>query len=293
MDKIIIGTRGSALALVQAEITKKLILEKSPACTVELRIIKTTGDINTAPIPLDTVGKGWFTKEIEDELLRGTIDCAVHSLKDMALECPSGLSIVAMLAREDARDVLVSKQNETLNQLKPKSVVGTDSTRRQVQLQSLRPDLVVKSVRGNVGTRLSKLDSGEYDALVLAAAGLVRLGFEKRISEYFEIAEFMPAPGQGILALEAKTDRKDLVDFLLSLTDPFAYLCGRAERAFSKALGGGCKKPVGAYATLIGDSITLEGMMYIGGNVVRKSVSGNMNEPEKVGIDLAKIIQKK
>lgn len=274
--RIIIGTRGSDLALIQSEIVRKKILALDPKLTVEFKVIKTEGDVNTSPIPLDTVGKGWFTKEIEAELLDGTIHLAVHSLKDLPETLPVGLRIGAFPGREDARDVLVSRGNVQLKDLPRGARVGTDSTRRRVQVLAMRSDLIVTSMRGNVPTRVKKVDENQYDAAILAAAGLKRLGLEKRIAQYFSIDEITPAPGQGILAVEVK----DNFDLLEKLNDHTTQVAAGAERAFSKVVGGGCKEPVGAYAEIKGEDIILHGMIAPedGSKIVRDSIKGNVHE---------------
>jgi hydroxymethylbilane synthase len=243
-----IGTRGSALALIQADIAAAALRAAAPDISFEIHIIETHGDTNQDPIPLDTVGKGWFTKEIEQALLSNEIDLAVHSLKDVAEDMPPGLSLGAYLPREDARDALVSRNGETLPQLKSGAIVGTDSARRKVQILSLRPDLRVESMRGNVLTRLDKITSGEYDAAILAAAGLKRLDLENRISHFFSPEEITPSPGQGILALQSRAEDSALRALLEKSNDLEASLVAQVERTFSRAIGGGCKAPTGAYA---------------------------------------------
>jgi hydroxymethylbilane synthase len=284
--RIIIGTRGSDLALIQSEIVRKKLLTADPSLIIELKVIKTEGDVNTSPIPLDTVGKGWFTKEIETELLNGTIHLAVHSLKDLPETLPAGLHIGAYPAREDARDVLVSRGNVSLKDLPHGVRVGTDSTRRRVQLLALCPDLIVTSMRGNVPTRVKKVDDGTYDAAILAAAGLKRLGLEQRIVHYFSVEEMTPAPGQGILAVETKED----FAFLEKLNDHPAQVAAQVERAFSRAVGGGCKEPVGAYAEIKGGDLTLHGMIAPedGSKIMRDSIKGNVRDALSLAEKLAK-----
>ena len=207
---LIIGPRGSELAHVQAGIVRHALQAVEPKLQIQVKIIRTYGDVNQQPIPLDTIGKGWFTKEIERALLDGSIDLAVHSLKDLAHEIPAGLHIGAHLPREDARDVLITKHGESLEELPRGAIIGTDSLRRQTQMCALRPDVKAQSLRGNVLTRLKKLSSENYNAIILAAAGLKRLGLENRITRYFDPIEMTPAPGQGILALQAKQNGAEL-----------------------------------------------------------------------------------
>ena len=284
-ERIVIGTRGSALALKQTEIIKSAIQAVNPALAIEVRVIETHGDINQNPIPLDTVGKGWFTEEIENALLSGEIDLAVHSLKDMADDMPEGLHIGAYLPREDASDVLITKDGGSLSQ---GAVVGTDSSRRQIQMKALRPDVIMKSMRGNVPTRLQKLESEPYDAVILAAAGLKRLNLAHRITQYFEPHEMTPAPGQGILAIQAKAGNKELEKLLAAINDADAAHVARIERSFSKTMGGGCKSPTGAYAFRDGDECVLIGMRADSeSNIRRDEMRAPWGANEKLGETLA------
>lgn len=291
--KIIIGTRGSKLSIAQTNIIKDKLLQLYPQSEIELKLITTTGDVNMAPIPLDTVGKGWFTKEIDKALLQGEVDLAVHSLKDLPEVLPKGLVLVATPEREDARDVLVSNGNISFDNLPKSAIIGTDSIRRKIQILHKRPDLVVKSLRGNVNTRLAKLESGEYDAIILAAAGLIRLGFENKITEYFSIEDFVPSPGQGTLAIVAKED------YIVGSKHVWTLLNHEptvketsAERAFSKELGGGCKTPTGAYAVCKNDIITIYGMLgsLDGKKIVKEKIEGPCPQAKELGKQLAKTL---
>lgn len=287
--QIVVGTRGSALALKQVDIVAAVLRAVYPSLSIEVRIIQTYGDKNQNPIPLDTVGKGWFTEEIETALRSGEIHLAVHSLKDMADEISPGLRIGAYLAREDARDVLVTKYGESLEHLKQGAVIGTDSSRRQIQMKALRPDMVMKSLRGNVPTRLQKLESGPYDAIILAAAGLIRLGLEERITRYFEPHEMVSAPGQGILAIQTKEDSTELGELLTAVNDKEVAHIARVERSFSKVVGGGCKSPTGAYAFREGDRCTLIGMKADSErSIMRETLSAPWGSSEALGEVLAK-----
>lgn len=289
MEKLVIGTRGSALALAQTEIAKTALLAVDASLSIEVRIIKTEGDTNQNPIPLDTIGKGWFTKEIEQELLSGGIDIAVHSLKDMAEDQPGGLTIGAYFSREEPRDVLVTKDLCTLTDLKAGAVIGTDSVRRKSQVLALRGDVEVKSVRGNVPTRLEKLDRGEYDALIIAAAGLLRLGLEERIAQYFSIQEMTPAPGQGILAAQVRASDRRTLALLEKIEESEAVFAALAERMFSKTVGGGCKKPVGASTSLYGEEAELVGMIATGSSLIlRESIRGRRETFPDAAESLAK-----
>jgi hydroxymethylbilane synthase len=287
--KVILGTRGSKLALIQTDITAAALKAIDPSLEVEIKIIETQGDSNFSPIPLDTVGKGWFTKEIEQALSDGSIDLAVHSLKDLEVEGPPGLVINTFLSREDPRDALVSKNNEPFEKLPAGAIVGTDSIRRRIQLLALRQDLKVESVRGNVPTRLSKLDAGNYDALVLAAAGLIRLGLKNRIAQYFEPNEITPAPGQGILAVQSRGDDTAMQTLLLRINDERAARAAHIERSFSRMVGGGCKAPVGAHMWEEGETIYCIGMLAgDDGSIVRDIASAPLKESDTLGEELAK-----
>lgn len=282
--KITIGTRGSALALKQADIVARALIEADPSLSVAVQVIETHGDTNHAPIPLDTIGKGWFTKEIETALLHNKIDLAVHSLKDMADEMPEGLTIGAYLPREDARDVLVTKKGEPLDELRLGAVVGTDSARRQVQMLALRPDVRMQSLRGNVPTRLEKLASENYDAIILASAGLKRLGLEGRITRYFEPHEMTPAPGQGTLAVQSRENDARLRDVLARINDPDSAQAARIERSFSLVTGGGCKAPTGAYAYREGDECCFVVMIVTeSGRILRDTIRVPWRESENLG----------
>lgn len=287
--KIIIGTRGSALARAQADIAAAALQGVDPDIDISFKIIQTHGDIDQNPIPLDQVGKGWFTKEIEQELLDGTIDIAVHSLKDMAAENPPGLFIGAYLSRENPRDCLVTKNGETLEMLPSGAIVGTDSIRRKLQLLALRSDLRVESIRGNVITRLEKLKTGNYAAVVLAIAGLTRLGLADRAVRVFEPKEMTPAPGQGILALQTKQGTS-LQKLLETINDADAAHAAHLERSFSKTMGGGCKAPVGVYAFREGDEYVLMGMRADSeSNIMREE----MRAPFHASDDLGEIVAQK
>ena len=286
---ICLGTRGSELALRQTNIVCVAIQTAEPNCKVEVKIIKTKGDTDQSPIPLDTIGKGWFTKEIEKELLNGSIDAAVHSLKDMPELLPPNLHISSYPEREDPRDVLISRENKMLKELHSGAIVGTDSIRRKVQILALRTDLVVESLRGNVLKRLEKLDAGDYDAVVLAAAGIKRLNIEDRISQYFTTAEIMPAPGQGILAIETRKDNDELNVLMQKISNKEAVCAAMAERTFAHTIGGGCKTPVGACAHIENDKLILEGMFSNNDEDIKyASISGSLDNAKKLGEQLAK-----
>lgn len=279
---IVIGSRGSQLALWQARWVQSQLEAAGETCRIE--IITTTGDRITG-VPLAKVGtKGLFTKEIEDALLDGSVDLAVHSLKDMPTDLPPGLTLAAIPVREDVRDAMVGS---TIADLKPGALVGTSSLRRTAQLKALRPDLRVESVRGNVDTRLRKLDEGQYDAILLAAAGLRRLGLEHRISEYIDPLRMCPAAGQGALAIETREDRTDIAQRLLEHTP--TRVAVTAERALLGALGGGCQVPIGAHATVNGEDVHLQGLVAAadGNHIVRGEKRGIAANAAELGRALA------
>ena len=280
---IVIGSRGSQLALWQS----RWVQSQLAAVGVESRIeiIKTTGD-RIQDVPLAQVGsKGLFTKEIEDALLDGSVDLAVHSLKDMPTELPAGLTLAAIPEREDVRDAIIGC---TLAALPQGARVGTSSLRRTAQLRALRPDLVVESVRGNVDTRLRKLDEGQYHAILLAAAGLRRLGWADRIAESISPDLMCPAVGQGALAIETREDR---VDVAASLEHAATRAAITAERALLRALGGGCQVPIGATAVLSADGTTLHLRAIVaaqdGSRIVRGMRNGAVEQAGETGHELA------
>ena len=274
---IVIGSRGSQLALWQARWVAARLESFGEQTRIE--IIKTTGD-RIADVPLGQVGsKGLFTKEIEDALIDGSVDLAVHSLKDMPTELPARLVLAAIPEREDARDALIGCR---LDQLPVGARVGTGSLRRGAQLRALRPDLDVAPIRGNVDTRLRKLDEGQYDAIMLASAGLTRLGWASRISQYFEPSEICPAVGQGALAIETQLSKTELA---AQLNHEPTSVAVRAERALLAALGGGCQVPVGAYATVTGTEMELRAIVASpdGTRIVRSLLTGQTQAPEDLG----------
>jgi hydroxymethylbilane synthase len=244
-----IGTRGSRLALAQTQIALTSLRAAAPGATFETRTIQTTGDRTSASLA-EIGGRGVFVIEIERALLAGEIDIAVHSLKDLPTDETPGLLIPAVLPRDDPRDVLVSPGGSTLAELAPDATVGTGSPRRAAQVLALRPDIEVRDIRGNVDTRVRKADDGDYDAVILAAAGLNRLGIIDRASQIFEPHEMLPAPGQGILALQTRLDDTEAVDLVARADDPATRAAAIAERSFERRLGGGCHAAIAALATL-------------------------------------------
>jgi hydroxymethylbilane synthase len=256
-----VGTRGSQMALVQTDLVVEPLKAHHPGLVVTVKVITTKGDIDHSVIPVDTVGKAWFTKEIEQALLDGQIDLAVHSLKDMPPNTPPGLVVSPVLARDDPRDALIAKNGQSLEDLPRGAIVGTDSLRRKAMLLAQRPDLTVRSVRGNANTRLQKLAVGDYDALVLAAAGLHRIERGDEITEYFDPTVFIPAIGQGALAAEWSIDRPEVTRLIEALEDPPTRAAVAAEQAFAQTIGGGCKLPLGCYAYFVADYVNVYGMV--------------------------------
>ena len=275
-----IGSRGSQLALWQAHWIQARLEKLGEQCRIE--IIKTTGDKIT-DVALSQVGtKGLFTKEIEEALLAGAIDIAVHSLKDMPTELPAGLALAAIPEREDPRDALIGRR---LEDLAPGARVGTGSLRRAAQLRALRPDLQIEDIRGNVDTRLRKLDDGRYDAIVLAAAGLRRLGLDHRIAEIFDPSVMCPAVGQGALAVETRADNGPAFQIARDLEDLDTRTAVTAERAVLASLGGGCQAPMGAHATVESRSVLLHAILVSpdGTQLIRQEMLGPVDEAAALG----------
>jgi hydroxymethylbilane synthase len=288
MSGLRIGTRGSALALAQASWVKRQVEEHEPSLAVELRVIKTSGD-RFLDTPIQNIGgKGVFTKEIEDALLRQEIDLAVHSLKDLPTRLPLGLALAAIPAREEARDVLVTRDGSTLAELAAAARVGTGSLRRRAQLLHYRSDLSVLALRGNIDTRLKKLDAGEFDALVMAAAGLRRIGRADRIGEYLADEICVSAVAQGALGLEARSDG-NVPERLAFLNDAATCAEIAAERALLDRLNGGCHVPIGARARVAGEQISMIGVVASpdGQNLCRSEIFGSVKEAADLGKRLA------
>jgi len=287
---LVIGSRGSKLALWQAEQARERLKLLNPGIEIKIEIIKTTGDVKSDPLSV-IGGKGVFTKELEDALLDGRIDMAVHSLKDLPTILPDRLSISAICEREDARDALVLRAGfeGSLATLREGAVVGTSSQRRLAQLKALRRDVIVRDLRGNVDTRIRKLDEGQYDAVILASAGLLRLGLEDRISTRIPVAEMLPAVGQGAIAIETRSDDEFTVQTTSKLDHRETRVACLAERAFLRGLGGGCQLPIAAHATIDGDALTLDGLVAKpdGSEIWRDSLSGSLDNAEQLGSTLA------
>src|SRR5687768_7715514 len=290
---LVIGSRGSKLALWQAEQAKARLLALNPEIEVRIEIIKTTGDVKTDPLSV-IGGKGVFTKELEDALLDGRIDLAVHSLKDLPTVLPDRLIVSAICQRDDPRDALVvhddlkARGGSILN-LPEKAVVGTSSQRRVAQLKSLRADVVVKDVRGNVDTRIRKLDEGQYDVLILASAGLRRLELEDRINAAISTEEMVPAVGQGAIAIETRADDQFVIETTGELDHPETRLCCLAERAFLRSLGGGCQFPIAGHAIVENGELRLDGLVAApdGSKILRDQLSGSKEDVDEIGSSLA------
>ncbi|MCX7771019.1 MAG: hydroxymethylbilane synthase [Proteobacteria bacterium] len=289
--KIRLGTRGSQLALWQANHIKDC-LEKIHNLEIDIVKIKTQGD-KILDVALAKVGgKGLFVKELEDALLDGKIDFAVHSMKDVPVELPAGLHITAITKREDPRDVFISKNYDSLKDLPKGSKVGTSSLRRQCQLLALRPDLKVEVLRGNVETRIRKMLEGQYDAVILAYAGVKRLGMMEFVKEVLPDNVSLPAIGQGALGIECRIDDIETNELLKPLNDEETSYCVRAERAFLRVLQGGCQVPIGAYAKIDGGRLIIKGLVgsLKGEKIITEIVSGDKEDCEALGETLASII---
>ncbi|WP_244155335.1 hydroxymethylbilane synthase [Dissulfuribacter thermophilus] len=285
-----LGTRKSKLALTQSNWVKQEIEKRFPDVQVELVKVTTKGD-KILDVPLAKVGgKGLFVKEIEEALLDGRIDFAVHSLKDVPTELPQGLEVSVFPEREDPRDALIARDGKGLMELPPGAKVGTSSLRRMAQLRAVRPDLVIESLRGNLDTRLNKLDEGHFDAIILAAAGLKRMGLSGRITEIISPEVLLPAIGQGALGIEFRSEDHETRRILSSLSHEETTIRVRAERAFLARLEGGCQVPIGAYATIEGNELTLEGLIgdEDGKKILRMKKMGSVDDPEFIGDELGK-----
>lgn len=288
--KLTIGTRQSLLALWQSNHIAALLRKQYPKCEVVLKKIVTKGD-RILDVPLAQIGgKGLFTKEIEEDLLDGTIDLAVHSLKDMPTVLPEGLCLTAITERANVGDAFVSNKYGSFEELPLGAVVGTSSLRRKAQLLAKRPDLEIRDLRGNVDTRLRKLDEGLYDAIILAAAGLERLGHGDRISSLIPADVCLPAVGQGALAIEARTEDKEVRDMLSFLNDPNTKQATDAERAFLGLLEGGCQVPIGVHADVEGENIRIEAIIAAldGSNILRDTINGKADDAVSLGQQLGK-----
>ncbi len=284
-----IATRKSALAMWQAEYVKARLESLHPQLSVELKPMTSRGD-KILDVPLAKVGgKGLFVKELEQALLENEADIAVHSMKDVPMEFPEGLGLSVICEREDPRDAFVSNDIQCFSELPEGAVVGTSSLRRQCQLLAMRPDLKIKFLRGNVNTRLAKLDAGEYDAIILASAGLIRLGMAERISEYIAPETCLPAGGQGAVGIECRTNDEATQALLAPLNHPVTIECVSAERAMNRRLEGGCQVPIACYAIHQDNQLWLRGLVGDpnGSQLITNEIRGNASDAEAIGITLA------
>ena len=281
---ITVGTRGSQLALRQTEVVVARLKALDQALSMEVVELKSAGD--AAPeTPLERLGKGVFINELESALLQGKVDMAVHSLKDLPVELAEGLAIVVVCQREDPRDTLVNKANCTLAEMPSGAVIGTSSPRRLAQLRAMRGDLRVEPIRGNVETRLRKAMGPDYDGVVVAAAGLARLGLEGHIAQHFDPFEMVPEPGQGALAVEVRSEDLHLLHFLSHLEDPPTRVAVTAERAFVERLGGGCRVPIAAFGEVKGNAIRMVGMVASddGEQIIKAEMEMPASDPNAAG----------
>lgn len=284
-----IATRESPLAMWQAEHVKARLEAAHPQLTVELLPMTTRGD-QLLSSPLAAVGgKGLFVKELEQAMLEARADIAVHSMKDVPAQQPEGLTLAVFLSGEDPRDAFVSNRFQSLAELPADAIVGTSSLRRQAQLRAARPDLVIRDLRGNVGSRLRKLDEDQYDAILLAHAGLARLGQAARIRESFDPQWFLPAIGQGIVGIECRRDDAETLALLAPLADPLSAARLAAERAMNAKLGGACQVPVAGHAVIDGGHLRLEGLVGApdGSQLIRDAVEGSIHDAAAIGSELA------
>ncbi|MGF7057514.1 hydroxymethylbilane synthase [Brassicibacter mesophilus] len=293
--KIVVGSRGSKLAITQTEWVIGELKKVAPVADFEIKIIKTKGD-KIQNVALDKIGdKGLFVKEIESELLGGTIDIAVHSMKDMPSVMPKGLKLCNTPKREDFRDVLILREGlKSLDDVPNGGKIGTGSKRRQYQILRYRPDIEIVPIRGNIDTRIRKIDDEHLDGIILAAAGVKRMGLTEKISCYLSENIMLPSPAQGALAIQIKECRKDLEDIIDKIADRNAQIQVTAERTFLEAVNGGCHIPIGALCTIEGDRIKLDGLLGTtdGGIIIRKTMDGIIGEEEKIAKDLAYLIMK-
>ncbi len=289
MNILKIATRNSPLALWQAEFVKQQLMLIHPDLKVELVSMSTEGD-RFLDAPLIAIGgKGVFIKELEQAMLANEADIAVHSMKDVTIDLPDELALPVIMKREDSRDVFISNNYKSIEELPEHAIVGTSSLRRQSQVSALRPDIRLKDLRGNVGTRLRKLDSNEYDAILLAAAGIIRLGLHERVTQLLPESILLPAIGQGAIGIECRAGDQAVYDLIAPLNDQDTSLCVKTERAFSRRLYGGCQLPIAGQATITGDQINLTGLVarVDGSDVIKSENSGDLTEFDAIGTELA------
>jgi hydroxymethylbilane synthase len=291
--KLIIASRESRLAMWQAETVRARLLELYPHSTVEILGMTTRGDQILDRTLSKVGGKGLFVKELEVAMEEGRADLAVHSLKDVPMELPEGFTLAAVLEREDPRDAFVSNDYDSLEALPPGSIIGTSSLRRQALIAARFPQLQIHPLRGNLDTRLAKLDRGEYAAIILAAAGLKRLGMAERIRAFIDPAQSLPAPGQGAMAIEIRSGRDELMQLLAPLNHADTENAVRAERQLSRSFGGSCQIPLAAYATVDQHALTLTAMVATpdGKRIARAVAQGAADSPEAVGVQAAQALE--
>lgn len=284
-----IVTRESPLALWQAQFVRARLQETHPGLSVGIRTVKTLADRFLHKSLSEMGGKGVFVKELEQALLNDEADLAVHSMKDVTVDMPAGLTIAAIMEREDPRDVFISNRYPSLREMPEDARVGTSSLRRQCQLKAAYPELSLRDIRGNVGSRLQKLDNGSYDSLILAAAGMKRLGMERRIRTFLDVAEILPAIGQGALGIETRSDDAQAERFVRPLNHAPTWLCVHAERALSRKLYGGCHLPLAGYAHISGETLFMSALVGNpdGSRIVKDTISGNAVHAGKLGNELA------
>jgi hydroxymethylbilane synthase len=292
--KIIIGSRGSKLALIYAERARTELLRNLEIESIDIKSITTTGDAITDIRLSEYGGKGLFCKKIEQELLNNNIDIAVHALKDMPTEETEGLLTNCFLERNDPREILISKENKLLKDLTPGSLVGTSSFRREFQIKKIREDLNCKLIRGNVDTRIKKLNDNLYDAIILSSAGINSLGLNQKISQIFSISEIIPSAGQGVIAIQCRKKDKDIIEFLKKINHQNTHNCIKAERNVLKVLEGDCETAVGAFANIEGDKINLEVELFSLDGSKRFYLKSfeNIDKAEKLGIEMGKTLKK-
>jgi len=296
--KFIIGSRGSKLSLAYSSHVKNLLIKSNSQFddnSIEIKIIKTSGDIFQNKRISDIGGKGVFCKQIEDELLDSKIDLAVHSLKDLPTKMTDGLCVNAVVKRNDPRDAFLSYSSKSLNELKPQSKIGTSSYRRQAQLNLLRNDLKIVTMRGNIDTRIKKLKNQEFDAIVLSLAGIQMLNLGNQVKEIFTTDEMLPAVGQGTIALQCKKDDQKTLNILQSVNDKETYYCIQAERALLEAIGGDCDTAIGGLAKLSNQKISLKSELFSndGNKKFEFQSSGRFQEAKEIGYKVGKELLKK
>jgi len=286
---LVIATRESPLALCQAEIIKAMLISHHPHLSVDFLGITTQADKRLDVKLIEIGGKGLFVKELEEALLDGRADIAVHSMKDVPMGLPDGLVLPVIGKREEPRDAFVSNQYESIAEMPRGSSIGTSSLRRQTQLLALRQDIELRMLRGNINTRLKRLDAGDYDAIILAAAGLKRMDFDARIRSYLSVDQSLPAAGQGALGIECRQDDEHTIALIAPLNDPVTNACVTAERALCRRLGGGCSVPVAAYAQIQHEKLHLRGLVanHDGTRILRAHLTGTPDHADSIGTRVA------